>query len=268
MSGDHATAYRLSAALAVLLFVAAVGGLFIPGLYRDAPAWAAQARGVNLVDLFFALPALVASMVLSARDSIRARVVWFGVVGYILYNAVIFAFDIAFNALFLVYVGILSLALFSLMALLTHLDAEGIRTRFSAGTPIRATAVYLVILAALFFLAWMKDIVPAIVGNTTPATIIQARIPSNPVYVLDLALLLPLYIVAAIWLLRRRAWGYFLGGLLLVLNSLLSLSIVSSTIFQYADDRSTSLEVVPMFGVVALVSIGLAVRYFQSLCET
>lgn len=260
-------AYRLSVALAVLLFVAAVAGLFVPGLYRDTSAWTAQSRGVNLVDLVIALPTLVASLLLAARGSSRAQVVWLGALGYVLYNAVIFTFDVAFNPLFLVYVGLLSLSVFSLIALLTHLDVENLRSRFSVDTPIRSVSVYLVIVAALFFLAWMKDIIPAILGNSIPTTIVQAKIPTNPVYVLDLGFLLPLFILSALWLLRRRAWGYLLAGQLLVLNSLLSLSIISSGLFQYANDRSTSLAIVPMFGIITVVSVVLVIRYVRSLRE-
>ncbi|HEX6508362.1 MAG TPA: hypothetical protein VF221_12080 [Chloroflexota bacterium] len=259
--------YRPSCALAILLFTAAVTGLFFPGIYRDSPDWAAQARGVNLVDLLFALPTLIASLLLSARGSRRARVVWLGVLGYVLYNAVIVAFTIAFNPLFLVYVGLLSLSVFTVVTLLTRVDVDGLRLQFSRSTPVRSVSLYLMVVAALFFLAWMKDIIPAVLGNTTPTTIAQAKIPTNPVYVLDLAFLLPLYVLSAIRLQRGRGWGYLLAGILLVLNSLLSLSIVSSTFFQYANDRSVSLGVVPLFGIITVVSVLLASRYFQCLHE-
>lgn len=178
---DLTLASRLSVALAVLLCITAGSGLFVPGIYRDAPLWAAQARGVNLVDLVIALPTLVFSLLFSTRRSLRARMVWLGVLGYVLYNAMIFAFNVAFNPLFFVYVGLLSLSVFSSIALLSHVDVNGVRARFSLDTPTRTVSGYLMMVAALFFLAWMKDIVPAILGNTTPTTIVDARIPSNPV---------------------------------------------------------------------------------------
>jgi len=256
---------RLSLALALLLFVAAVGGLVAPGLYHDAPSWKAQARGVNLVDLVVALPTLQVAMALSTRGSWRAQVVWLGVLGYVLYDAVIFAFDIVFNRFFLLYVGLLSLAGFALLAMLSRLDRTSVRARFSLSTPIRSVSLYLVIVATLFFLAWMKDIIPAIINGTTPPTITDAKIPTNPVYVLDLGFLIPLYVLSAIWLVSRRAWGYLLSGVLLVLNTLLSLSIISSTAFQYANDRSTSLAVIPLFGIIAVVSIVLGIRYLGAI---
>jgi hypothetical protein len=177
----------------------------------------------------------------------------------------IFAFDVAFNPLFLVYVGLLSLAFWLSIVILTRLDVDALRTRFSLETPIRAVSIYLLLVAALFFLVWMKSIVPAVLGNTTPPDIVKAKIPTNPVYVLDLGFLLPAFVLAAVWLIRRRAWGYALAGPLLVLNSLLSLSIISSALFQYANDRSTSLAVVPLFGIIAVASIMLAIRYLRSL---
>ena len=48
---DLIVAYRLSAALAVLLLLASAVGLFVPSVYRDPREWADQARGINLVDL-------------------------------------------------------------------------------------------------------------------------------------------------------------------------------------------------------------------------
>jgi len=261
-------AYRLSAILAILLFIAAVVGVFVPEVYRDTALWAAQARGVNLVDLVVALPTLVIALFLTGRGSWRARIVWVGVLGYVLYDEAIFAFDIRFNSLFLIYVALLSLATFSLITSLTHLDVAALRLRVSSRVPARGVAIYLLIVAALFFLTWMKDIVPAVLGGTVPSTIREAGVPSNPVYVLDLGFLIPLYVLSAIWILARRGWGYVLAGALLVLNALLGLSIASSALFQHAVDGSVSLVVVPMFGVIALVSIGLGVLYLRGLPGT
>jgi len=111
----------------------------------------------------------------------------------------------------------------------------------------------------------MNDIIPAILGDTTPLSIVDVKLPTNPVYVLDLAFLIPLYIVTAIWLLRRHPWSGLLAGGLAVFNSLLSVSIVSSTLVQYSVDQSISLAVVPLFGIIALASFVLTVMYLSKL---
>jgi hypothetical protein len=98
---------------------------------------------------------------------LRAQVVWLGALAYILYNSVFFAFAMTFNVLFLVYVAMFSLALWSLVALLVRVDADSLGAHFASNTPVRAIAVYMLIIAALFAVVWLKDILPAIVGNTT-----------------------------------------------------------------------------------------------------
>src|SRR5690242_1769473 len=89
--------YWLSGILAGLLIVASAAGLFVPGLYRDAPLWAAQARGTDIITLTVAVPALVVALILAARGSLRGEIVWLGVLGYATYMYAIFAFTVAFN---------------------------------------------------------------------------------------------------------------------------------------------------------------------------
>lgn len=259
-------AYRLSFALIPLLCVAALAGLLVPGLYsHDAPVWAAQARGTDFITLVVAVPMLWASMVLARRGSLSARIVWLGVLSYVSYSYVMYAFDLAFNPLFLVYVGVLSLSVWSLIVLLTHTDALAISLRCSQSIPRRAVAMYLLAVAVLFSLTWLKDIVPAIITSTTPADVLEAGLPTNPVHVLDLSFLLPLCVIAGLWLFRRRPWGYPIAGLLLVKTSLLGASIVSDTVFGSLDGQSVSLSAIPMFGVLTLGSAFLAVRFLQHL---
>jgi len=110
--------------------------------------------------------------------------------------------EVAFTPLFLVYVAALVLAVWSRVALLIRADPDHAYARGAPHLPVRAVALYLRGVATLFFLAWMKDIVPAIVGHTTPLSLAHTRQPTNPVEVLDLSLLLPLAVLAAFWLWR------------------------------------------------------------------
>jgi hypothetical protein len=246
----------LSVLLALLLLLEALAGLLVPDLYRDAPAWAAQARGVNLVDLVVTLPTLIVVLLLAARGSRRARVVWLGVLGYVLYNAVIFGFTTAFNQLFLVYVGVLGVSVFASAALLK--DGR-IPLGHLTGAARTVVSVYLLALTALFLAAWLSEIVPALATQTTPSSIVAARLPTNPVYVLDLGVLLPLFIIAARRLLGQQPGAAGLCGSLLVLNVLLALSIVSSTVMQHAVDESVALAILPLFGMIGVSSLALAI---------
>lgn len=149
--------------------------------------------------------------------------------------------------------------------ILTRLNVSVLRLRFSLETPVRAVSLYLLAVAALFFLVWMKGIVPAILSNSTPSDIVKAKIPTNPVYVLDLGFLLPLFVLAAVWLRQHRVWGYALAGPLLVVQSILGLTIIASALFPYWDGQSVSLGIVPLFVILTVVSAVLVVQCLRSV---
>jgi hypothetical protein len=255
----------MSTIIAALATLASAVGLFIPGLYRDVPLWAAQARGTDLVTLTIAVPTLAISLILVARGSLRARIVWLGVVGYILYMYTIAAFTLVFNPLFLVYVALLSLSLWSLVLGVSRTDPGAVGVQTGHKRLARMVAVYLLVVAALFTLAWLKDILPAIAGDTSPASLKGMRLPTNPVHVLDLSVLLPLAALSGAWLLRKRAWGHLLAGILLTTLTIVGVSVMSGMVFEYLQDRSISLAPLPMLAVVTLVGLWLLVAYVRRL---
>jgi hypothetical protein len=178
---------RLSGALAAAALVAAAIGAFTPEIFHDPPMIVGNAQGTSLVILVVAIPTLIASMVVAARGSLRAVIVWLGALAYILYNAVVFAFATTFNGLFLVDVAMLSLAFWSFVTVLTHVDADGVRTGFASRLPVRWIACYLLAIAVLNALAWLAQIIPAIVTNTKPASLDGTSFLTNPFHVLDFA---------------------------------------------------------------------------------
>ncbi len=258
-------AFWLSAALAVVAGVAAAVGVFDTSLFHDTAMTAGNARGTDVVILFGAIPTLLIAMALAARGSLRAQIVWLGALSYVLYNAVFFAFATSFNRLFLLYVATLSLALWSLVALLTHMNVVTLRQRFGRKTPIRFVGGYLLTTTALFAIAWLKDIIPAIVSGATPQSLVGTRMLTNPVHVMDLAISLPLTVVAVVWLWQRRAWGYTLAGLFLVYGVIESVSIATDQVFGRLSDPTASPAMAPVFAILALIGLVPTIAFLRGL---
>lgn len=258
-------AFWLTGLTALLAAVASASGLFVSGLYRDPPNWAAQARGTDLITCMAAVPLLVIAPLLAARGSLWARVIWLGALGYTLYMYAISAFDVAFNPLFLVYVALLSLSVCSIITLIPEMDAQAIHLRAGADQTVRITAGYLLGLAALFALLWLRDIVPALVQGAIPASLNGTTLPTNPVHVLDLSTLLPLAALSGIWLWQRRPWGYLLAGVMLTTLTIVGASVVSGIVFEHRHDVSVSLAPVPVLALVTLLGLWLLVVYLRHL---
>src|SRR5512143_476634 len=141
--------------------IAAGSGLLIAGLYRDGPGLVAQAIGQDAVTIMVALPALIICAFLADRGSQRARLIWLGVLVYVVYTYASYAFGIRFNPLFLIYVALLGCSTYALIGGLVTTDWAGIQAGFTEKTPVRAVSIFLLVIAGLFYLIWLSEPVPA-----------------------------------------------------------------------------------------------------------
>ena len=90
--------------------------MFAAGILRGPAAMNGSVRGTALVMLAAGLPVLIASMLAARRRSARAMMLWLGSAAYLAYNAVMLLFATPFNHLFLLYVAMLSLSIWSVAA--------------------------------------------------------------------------------------------------------------------------------------------------------
>lgn len=257
-------AYWVSGALGLVAAIAGAITFFVPGVLRGPAVMNGSARGTALVLLLVAVPALTLSMLFAAKGSARAVIAWLGAVAYIVYNSVLFLFATPFNNLFLLYVAMLSLSLWSMAAVLHAIDVPSFARRFSEHLPARAIAAYMLVIVGLNALAWLWQVVPGMLSTTSPKFVGGTGLQTNPVFVQDLAVWLPLMAVAAIWLWHRTSWGYVISGLLLVMYVFEGLGVAADQWFgSTADPTSTvaSAAAVPMFLVLAV--IGLVPLFFH-----
>jgi len=257
-------AYWVSGTLGVIAAMAAAITFLVPAVLRGPAVMNGSARGTALVLLLVAVPALTLSMVFAARGSARAVIVWLGAVSYIVYNSVLFLFATPFNNLFLLYVAMLSLSLWSMAAVLHAIDVPKFAKRFSERLPARAIAAYLLVIVCLNALAWLWQVVPGMLSTTSPRFIDGTGLQTNPVYVQDLAVCLPLMGIAAVWLWRRTSWGYVISGLLLVMYCIEGLGVAADQWYGSAADPTSSVAsaaAVPMFLLLAV--IGLVPLFFH-----
>jgi uncharacterized protein (TIGR03382 family) len=177
--------------------------------------------------------------------------------GQVLYTYAMYSYATYFNTLFLVYVALFSASLFALIDLLAHLNPEQVRASLRPTLPTRVIAVYCALVGLFFLVAWLGQIVPAILQGTTPEPILLAKTPTSAVHVQDLAVVLPLFLLTAVWLWRRRAWGIVLAPMLLILADVMLLALLAMGVFMAQAGFAGSLDMAPRFAVLALFSLAL-----------
>ena len=254
--------------IVILLAIAAGGGVFITGLYRDNPYYVAQAVGQDFSSLVIVLPALIISAIFANRGSQRGRLVWLGILVYLIYTYVVAAFDNHFNSLFLVYVALLGCSLYALIGGLVMTNRVGMRESFTEKTPFRAVSIYLVVLAILFYFLWLSEVIPALIAGTIPQSIQDNGTATNAIHVLDMAWILPAFGITAVSLWRKQTLGYILAGALLSYTVLLALAILSMVEFMFWKGFPAVVPQLILFFGLFSISLGMLILYLKGLSPT
>jgi hypothetical protein len=246
---------RLASIATVLAALAAVAGLIVTGLYRDAPNWVQQARGTDLATLFFAVPVLAVGLWTAGRGSAAGRLAVVAGLLYLVYNYAIFAFSVAMNPLTAVHFAIFGLSLWSLL-----LGARAAVDASEAATERlnrRASAGLLIGVAGMFGLLWLGQIASTTMTGVLAPDLVRAGISSNPVYALDLAFFLPLCALAGIGLLRRnRAAAYGLPMLIWV--PLMGAGVLGGFLLAAAAGEEVPIVVALVIGALCVAATSLA----------
>ncbi len=217
----------LSIVAACLGAIGSVVGLLVPLIYAKlTAAFLPQAYAQDVGNLAIAAPAIIILAALSLRGSLRAYLLWLGVVIFTVYNYVIYAFSVPFGPLFFLWVAVLGLCIYSLIGGVASARHEAIRARFGSPGRVRTLGWVLIVACVLFALLWLSEDIPALIGGHTPASVAQTGLPTNPVHVLDLGFFLPAGILTGVMLLRGRPLGYTLVAALVVFMILTGIPIL------------------------------------------
>jgi hypothetical protein len=135
--------FALSLVVAALLVISWVAGLLYGqrGLYEPNPATLPTFLAQDAITLVIGIPLLLASLWAARRGSVRGLLLWMGTLFYVAYTYSYAVLGTWLAPLFLLYVAIVSMSLYSLIFLLVSTDEDGVRARFSAHTPVRWAVV-------------------------------------------------------------------------------------------------------------------------------
>jgi hypothetical protein len=251
---------RLALVALLLAAVAAAAGLLVSGLYRDTDEGIRQARATDLVTLIFAVPALALGLWRARAGSVGGRLVAVAALGYLAYAYAIYAFSVVIDPLTPVHIAILGLATWSLVLTVFALDEATLDLASRFRFPHRTTGGFLIAVAGLFAMLWLSQIAGAITSGRLPAAVSDLRLPTSPVYSLDLAFAVPLITLAGVWLIRRDRRGPASAAAGLAFLMILGLSVLAIFAFEAGAGIPVAVPPIAIFGAVtatAAVLLGL-----------
>jgi hypothetical protein len=260
--------WHVFATIAILAFAAAstLLGLFRPGHYRDAPALVESYQLQDLTILLVGIPVLAVGLWYATRGSLRGRIVWLGGLAYMTYMWLSVGVQVSFNDLFLVYVALFGLSLFTFVGGVVTTDADAVREALDGRIRPARYAASLALIGLGLGVLWLSDLAPAVLGRTTPLIVREAGPQAIVTHFVDLGVVVPAILLSAAWLARRRTWGYVFAGVVLVLGATLAAPISVMTLVLMTGDSVTVSPVAAVFTFLpVVVSAALAVTYVRSM---
>jgi hypothetical protein len=197
--------------ISILIIITSVTGIFGKETYiSDTSLWRVQSIGQDKINLFFIVPLLLLSGFKSYHKKINYQFIFGGSLLFLIYTFVIYCFTIHFNSLFIVYCALLGLTFYSFIYVLIHSWLNYKNHLALLHLPVKSIRGFLFIITSFFCFLWLREDVTAILLGMPPVSLKEAGLFTNPVHVLDLAIVLPGFIILA-HLLKK---GVSLGKLL------------------------------------------------------
>ena len=261
----------LAIAATSLFVLASLLGLLRDGIYQDTAPVATMLRGYDLITLVLVVPTLGVTLLHRVRDRPRALLLRIGLLAFGVYNYALYLFGTEFNAVLLVHIGAFTLALYALIVSLVRLDVANLAAQLRPRTPVRTVAAILLVLAVGLGGMWIAGAVDFALTGRLPEEGSQLVLPiswTHLAYVLDLALLVPGYALAAVLLWRRRPWGYPLATMLLVAGVVSQVAYMAALIFQASAGVPGAVAFDPIEPAIALIYLAATAGMLASLAST
>lgn len=268
LKNEFKITFNLTIIIAVLAAIASAGGFFIKGLYRDNLLVTSGWYGNDLVTLFVAVPLLAGAMFYAGRGSLRAQLVWLGMLDYMLYNYAFYLFGAAFNGFFPVYVALFTLSIFALIYGLTALDVNSVKSVSRAGTAVKWISGYMVFIALGLSTVYLAQWIGFVVSGQLPPIVTLTEHPTSVVFALDLSLVVPVLALAALWLWQRRSWGYALAVIANTKGAVYMLALCAVTASAVHSGASDDLSQTALWGFIGAGCLAASLVLLANLQTT
>ncbi len=257
------TDFILDFVLTINITITACVGLLQPDFYSlETKNWQTQTTGQDLVNLLLIVPFLLITSWLSLKKNSWAIMIKPGILLYITYTFTIYCFEIHYNSLFLLYCLILGLSFYRLVIfIISNFNKIGINRTKTIATKI--TAFYFLILATLFYILWLSEIIQSLIEENLPKSLINTGLFTNAVQVIDLALFLPGIIIVSILLIKQSHLGFLITPALLTFFILMDITIAALTFIMYLNKIESNLSVAVLMGLLDVFSLALLIWFLR-----
>lgn len=224
------------------------------GLYRhESVQMASQAIAQDVVTLFLGIPLLLFSLYLARKGLLKGRLLLTGTLGYFLYTYVSYSFLSMYNSFFLLYVFLMSASLFAFILAMMSFDIQTLPKYFNEKLPVTFIGSFLLVVSFVFAFMWLGKIVPSLMKDTPPVGL--EHYTTLVIQAMDLGFVIPASILAGIWLMKRKPFGFLLASVMIIKEITLLTALSAMMVFQMLagiKGLSVMLAIVILFNLIVI----------------
>ena len=227
--------------------------LYGKGLYaRNSVSCAIQAIAQDMVTLILVVPGMIVSLLMIRKKSVTGQFILTGLLGYMLYTYMSYAFLMYYNDLFLLYVVNMTLSFYGfvlcVMRLADNVSIESIQKNM----PTRGLRIFLIASGVLIFLMWIGRIVPTIGKDIAPVGLDNCT--TAVIQAMDLGIIVPACFVIAYLLKIKHKLGYILGPVIIVKAVTLVTAVMAMAICMKISGVEVDMASFFVFGPICIAS--------------
>jgi hypothetical protein len=242
---------------AALTAGASLAGLLSPDIFYPTAEMQHAYLANDVFTLILGLPVLLISMWLAWRGKLLGQLFWPGALLYGLYNYLAYLFGMPFQGLFFLYLVIVILSIYTLIALVAGIDGRTVKERLNGRVPERLGGGVLILLGGAYILLASAVLISNLSGR---ASLPQ---PELAVFTAD-AFVAPAWVIGGVLLWRREPLGYTAGTGLLFNAGMLFVGVIGIVLLQAMMEGGplpfTDAFVLLIMGLICFIPLGLFAR--------
>lgn len=241
--------------------------LYGKGIYKlDSVSVAAQGIANDMMVLVMGIPLLAASLYLTVKGSFKGKLLLTGTLAFFLYTYMSYAFLWMYNAMFSVYVILMSASFFAFLLMMMSFDISSMKAQFSDKLPVKWIGGFQIFVAVSIGMLWIGKIAEGFQKGGVPVGL--EHYTTLVIQGMDLGFVVPCAFLSGILLIRRNNWGYLLSSVIL-LKGITMLTALSAMIISMAMHGVTLglVEVLmfPTFNVVAVFALFVLIKNIRPI---
>ncbi len=238
--------------------------LYGKGIYaRNSFSMATQAIAQDIVTLVLAIPCTIISLYFAKRKNTVAEFVLTGLLAYMLYTYMSYAFLMFYNSLFLLYVADMTLSFYGFILSIKLLMQHEVVEKLQEGMKTKGLRIFLIITGVTITLLWSGRIIPTIGNGKAPVGL--DNYSTLCIQVLDLGVVVPACFVISYLLKERSKLGYILGPVIIIKAVTLVIAVLAMALCMSLSGIDVAAVEYISFGCICVIALYFLFRILKQI---